>query len=157
MTPKGHLLSVQSRRERVIMTMTMFARPVSSLHKALTCPEDQSAWALAHSLLGEHVRIMQRVSLEHRLLFCSFVDCCCFGLLEDQLLISWERMSVSSSFAPSSWTRALIACVVCPTVVGLVAIVVAIGVMGRIGCLSLLLAKSLSMESHFKASSAVVS
>ena len=30
-----------------------------SLYTTLTCPECQSAWALAHSLSGEHVRIMQ--------------------------------------------------------------------------------------------------
>ena len=32
-----------------------------SVHTALTC---QSAWAVAHSLLGEHVRIMQETSVQ---------------------------------------------------------------------------------------------
>ena len=45
--------------------MKMIARPVSSLsvHTALTCLECLSAWAVAHSLSGEHVRIMQETFL----------------------------------------------------------------------------------------------
>ena len=42
------------------ITMTMIASPVGSLcTHGPSCPEYQSARALAHSLLGEHVRIMQ--------------------------------------------------------------------------------------------------
>ena len=41
-------------------TMTLIARPLGSLcTHGPTLPEGQSAWALAHSLSGEHVRIMQ--------------------------------------------------------------------------------------------------
>ena len=47
-------------------------------------------------------------------------------------------------------------CVVCPSVVGLVVVVV-MGVVGRISCLILLLRKSLYMESHSEASCAAVS
>ena len=38
--------------------MTMITRPVDSLcvRAPLTCPEGQSAWTLAYSLLPEHVR-----------------------------------------------------------------------------------------------------
>ena len=46
-----------------------------------------------------------------------------------------------------------VACVVCPTVAGLA--VVVIPVVLRSGCISLLLTKSLSIESHFKPSCAV--
>ena len=35
-----------------------------SVHTALTCPECQSAWAVTHSLLGEHVRIMQETIVQ---------------------------------------------------------------------------------------------
>ena len=42
------------------MTMTMSARPVGSL-----CTHGpQSAWVLAHSLSGEHVRIMQETFVQ---------------------------------------------------------------------------------------------
>ena len=47
-------------------------------------------------------------------------------------------------------------CVVHPAAVGLVVFVVTIGVVGLVGCLSLLLTKSLSTESHCKPSSAAV-
>ena len=46
--------------------------------------------------------------------------------------------------------------VVWSCVVGWVVVVVVIGVVGRAGCLSLLLMKSLSIASHFELSSAVV-
>ena len=41
-----------------------------SVHTALTCPECQSAWALAHSLWDEHVRFMQETSVH--LFLCKF-------------------------------------------------------------------------------------
>ena len=46
-------------------TMTTITRPVGSLcvHTALSCPKGQSAWTLAHSLLAEHVRIMQETTV----------------------------------------------------------------------------------------------
>ena len=64
-------------------------------------------------------------------------------------------MSWSSS--PSSWSWASVPCVVCPTVLGLTVVVVSMGVLGRSGCSSLLLTKSLSTESHFQLSCAVAS
>ena len=49
-------------------TMTMITRPVGSLSLSLCkhgsdLPECQSAWSVAHSLLGEHVRIMQETTV----------------------------------------------------------------------------------------------
>ena len=68
------------------------------------------------------------------------------NLLKDQLSINWERMSGVSSLSapPPSLSRVLVACVVASAVV-----VVTIGVVGRIGSLSLLLTRSHAMESHF--------
>ena len=58
----------------------------------------------------------------------------CFVFDEDQLSIIWEKMrsvsssSFSSSSAPpSSLSWALVVCFVCPSVVGLVVVVVAMG------------------------------
>ena len=48
-------------------------------------------------------------------------------------------------------------CCVCSCVVGWVVAVVVMEVVGRVGCLSLLFTKSLSVESHFEPSGAVVS
>ena len=56
---------------------------------------------------------------------------------------------------PSSWWWASGVRVVCPSVVGLVVVVVVKEVVGRIGCLSLLLTKSLSAESHSEPSCVV--
>ena len=55
----------------------------------------------------------------------------------------------------SSWSWDSVVCVVCPAAFGLV-VVPTIGVVGLVGCLSLLLTKSLSTESHFKPSCASV-
>ena len=43
------------------------------------------------------------------------------------------------------------------SLVGWIVVVVVMGVVGRVGCVSLLLVKSLSIASHFEPSSAVVS
>ena len=55
-----------------------------------------------------------------------------------------------------SWTS--VVCFVCPAAVGLaVAVVTTEGVVGLVGCLSLLLTKSISVQPHFEQSSSVVS
>ena len=155
------------------------------VHKALTYPYGQCEWALAPSLFGESfascrnnlytysdlvpleinwsctcarkrdvVHSLCRVSLEHRLLLCWFVGSISS---ERKSSVSSSSFSSSSSASPSSWSWALVARVGCPSVVGLVVVVMLMGVVGRIGCLSLLLSISLSMDSHFKQSCAVVS
>ena len=67
-----------------------------------------------------------------------------------------SSVSLSSLAPPSSWSWAFVVCVVCSCVVGL-AMSWRMGVVGRVGCLSLLFTKSLSIESHFEPSGAVVS
>lgn len=78
-------------------------------------------WACTRAGRGYVVHSREGVSLEQCLLFCRFADCCYLGLLEDQLSISWERMSYVSSSSPSSsssssapppssWWWALVAC-----------------------------------------------
>ena len=48
-----HLYNVANTEGDTIMTMTMITRSVKlSVHKALTCPEGQSAWAVRPSLAG---------------------------------------------------------------------------------------------------------
>ena len=55
----------------------------------------------------------------------------------------------SSSTAPPRRGREHQSCALCvPNAVGLVVVVVEMAVVGRIGCLSLLLTKTVSMESH---------
>ena len=55
----------------------------------------------------------------------------------------------SSSSAPPRRGRELQSCAfVCSSAVGLVVVVVEMAVVARIGCLSLLLTKTCSMESH---------
>ena len=56
-----------------------------------------------------------------------------------------------------SWSCALVVFVSCSCVVGCVVVVMVMGVVGRASCLSLLLTKSLSRESHFEPSCAAVS
>ena len=90
-------------------------------------------------------------------MFFSRVAYCCFGRHEEQLSISWERMSSVSPLSSSRSSRASFVCADCSVVISSIGSVVAARVMGRIGCLSLLLTVSLSMESHFKPSCATVS
>ena len=76
----------------------------------------------------------------------------------------WEEMSSvpSSSFSsssaapPSPWSWASVVYVVCSSVFVGVAVVVVIEVVGRVGCLRLLLTKLLTLDSHFAPSCAVV-
>ena len=65
-----------------------------------------------------------------------------------------NSLSTSSSV---SWSKVSVVYVVCSCVVGWVVVVVVMVVKGRVGCSSLLLTKSLSMDSHFEPSCAVVS
>ena len=60
--------------------------------------------------------------------------------------VSWSSSS-SSSLVTSSFRSC---------VLGWIVVVVVMGVVGRAGCLSLLLVKSLSVASHFELSSALV-
>ena len=88
-------------------------------------------------------------------LFAVFAGVCggCFVVAEVPPSIIWERMrSASSSLVPPWWW----ACNVYVVGSGVVVVVV-MAFVGRVGCLSLLLAKSLSIESHFEPSRAVVS
>ena len=88
-----------------------------------------------------------------RTLFVSYVDLLLPSSSGGSVFAkSEEESSVlsSSSAAPSS-------CVVCPFAAALVGICVTIGGVGLVGCVSLLLAKSLSMDSHFKPSCTAMS
>ena len=71
--------------------------------------------------------------------------CCCIGLLESQLPISWGKMnSVSSSSSSSSS-----ASVACPNDCALAVVIVKNGVDGLADCVKLLFTKLVSMESIF--------
>ena len=67
-----------------------------------------------------------------------------------------SSVSSSSLVSFSFWLCALVVYVVCSCLVGWAVIVVVIWVVGRAGCLSLVLMKLLSTASHFELSSAVV-
>ena len=84
------------------------------------------------------------------------------GLGSPLIVVVVER--VSSQLFGRGWvvslsspSRAPFMCVACAVAVDSVGVVVAIVVVGPFGCLSLLLTKSLSMESQYKQSCAVVS
>ena len=92
---------------------------------------------------------------------CRWSTVCCFVALLVGVTLVFLRIIfrlcvvvvvVVFVSAPSSWSWALVACIVGSTVVGLAVVVATIGVVGRIDCLSLPLTESLSMESHFKLS-----
>ena len=143
-----------------------------SVHTALTCPEGPGAWALASSLFGQRKLLWCRNNSSG--FSCSDLvplgtkwACTCrkrksypqwsvSEALIAMLLVCWLWfVSLSSSSAPPSlWLWTLVMSVVCSSVVGCRCR----GDGGRwsYGCLSLQLTKSISMESHFNLSPAVV-
>jgi len=115
-------------------------------------------WTCVCSGNGYVIHSHHRVSLEPCLLFfVGLLLVVAFGFPEGQLSMSWERISSVSCRLRRGRGLESCVCVACPTAVGLAVVVVPIGVVGLVGCLSLLLTKLLSTESHVKPSCAVVS